>query len=128
MEIPSPYYRLSVKAKIKIDGKILLVREDGKDWDLPGGGVEHNETIEDALRRELMEETGITDFKIKKTPEIFKMIDKSANRPLLFLAFEVEAETLGAPTTDTEIRLFTKSDLPNDIVSYSKEYTGFIRE
>lgn len=30
MQIKSPYYRVSVKAKINFNGKTLLVREDGK--------------------------------------------------------------------------------------------------
>ena len=39
MQIKSPYYRVSVKAKINFNGKILLVKEDGKKWDLPGAGL-----------------------------------------------------------------------------------------
>ncbi|MBQ8992321.1 NUDIX domain-containing protein, partial [Candidatus Saccharibacteria bacterium] len=75
--IPSPYYRLSVKAKLVDGGRVLLVKEDGKDWDLPGGGVEHGETINEALQRELFEETGITEFETVGTPTIVKMIDHS---------------------------------------------------
>lgn len=45
------------------EGKVLLVRrgqEPGKDtWGLPGGLVEVGETIAEALRREVAEETGL---------------------------------------------------------------------
>ena len=44
------------------DGKLLLVKHRFKDYDLwspPGGGVEFGESIEEALKREFLEETGI---------------------------------------------------------------------
>jgi 8-oxo-dGTP diphosphatase len=45
-------------------GRLLLVRASGHlavagMWFLPGGGIEHDETPEDALRREVHEETGL---------------------------------------------------------------------
>lgn len=40
------------------DDKILLIPER-QGYDLPGGGVEKGETLEEGLKRELFEETGI---------------------------------------------------------------------
>ena len=59
---------MSVTARILIvneAGDILLVRRSGSDplapgkWDIPGGGQEDGETIEQAARREALEEVGI---------------------------------------------------------------------
>jgi 8-oxo-dGTP diphosphatase len=45
------------------DGKVLLIRrgkEPYKDhWSLPGGGVEPGETVREAVKREVLEETGL---------------------------------------------------------------------
>ena len=51
-------FRPSVYGLLIKDDKILLSRQwDG--YDFPGGGIEINETIEYALKREFIEETGI---------------------------------------------------------------------
>jgi ADP-ribose pyrophosphatase YjhB (NUDIX family) len=43
------------------DGKVLLVRQDGEDgWSEPAGKVEPGETLAEAARREVAEETGVT--------------------------------------------------------------------
>jgi 8-oxo-dGTP diphosphatase len=42
------------------EGRALLVqRRDNGHWEPPGGVLEHGETIEEALRREVLEETGL---------------------------------------------------------------------
>ena len=40
-------------------GKILLLKQLGKKWNIPGGSPEGNETPEEALRREVYEETTV---------------------------------------------------------------------
>ena len=53
--------RLGASAVIVQDNQILLVKFDddyvGVHYNLPGGGVEDNELLEDAVRREVLEET-----------------------------------------------------------------------
>lgn len=57
-----------VKALIvSSDNKILLVN-NYRDYQFPGGHMENNETYSEALKRELLEETGI-DFNIEKDIE-----------------------------------------------------------
>ena len=61
MQHPQPIP--AVAAVIVADGKLLLIRRGtepskGK-WSVPGGRVEFGETLEDALKREVREETGL---------------------------------------------------------------------
>jgi 8-oxo-dGTP diphosphatase len=42
------------------DGQVLLTRVTGSElWTLPGGGIDHGEHPDDAVRRETLEETGL---------------------------------------------------------------------
>ena len=57
------------------NGEILFILRNGK-WDLPKGGIEKGELIEETAIREVEEETGVTGLKItqklQKTYHIFK--------------------------------------------------------
>ncbi len=54
-------YRISLKGLIRNEkGEILVVKEANRGWwDLPGGGMDHNEDIKTALARELKEEVNL---------------------------------------------------------------------
>lgn len=62
---PSTIYRVVAKALITdAAGKILVVKEGQDFWSLPGGGLEHGESAQDCLRREIEEEIGIKDVEV----------------------------------------------------------------
>jgi 8-oxo-dGTP pyrophosphatase MutT (NUDIX family) len=56
-------------------GEVLFILRNGK-WDLPKGGMEKHEEIEDTAIREVEEETGVSGLKItqklQKTYHVFK--------------------------------------------------------
>ncbi len=107
-------YRVSAKAAIQNPKGLLLVKEGSEYWDLPGGGVEHFEDPEQAVRREIQEEVGVSIASFdKKQLQAWATYDHTAERPLLFLVFPVRTKTDAVKSPDLNITIgyFTKQDL-----------------
>jgi 8-oxo-dGTP diphosphatase len=70
---------LSVAAVVVHDGRVLLIRRakapDAGEWSIPGGAVELGESLEDALRREIREETGL-DVAVGRLLEIYERVER----------------------------------------------------
>mgnify|MGYP002403473292 CR=1 FL=1 len=61
--------QVAVKAVIRNDDRFLIVKEKGR-WQAVGGRLDKGELLEEGLRRETKEETGITDLVVGKVVHI----------------------------------------------------------
>lgn len=70
-DIDDCLYRVAARVLAVQSDKVLLVREkDDKWWALPGGGVDHGESIESTLIREVKEELGVPSHKVSSDFQI----------------------------------------------------------
>lgn len=67
------------------DGRALLIRRGSEplkgQWSIPGGLLELGETLEEGVRRELREETGL-DVRVLELIEVFERIWPEPGRPI----------------------------------------------
>ncbi|MBI3516679.1 MAG: NUDIX hydrolase [Proteobacteria bacterium] len=55
----SPRFPVSVKGVVAHDGRVVLVKNERDEWELPGGRLEPDETPTDCVVREIAEELGL---------------------------------------------------------------------
>jgi 8-oxo-dGTP diphosphatase len=93
----SPKHSVSVAAVITDDhGRALLIqRADNGHWEPPGGVLELAETIEDGLRREVREETGL-DIDLLQLTGVYK------NMPRGIIALVFRAKVTGGQLATTD--------------------------
>ncbi len=114
-EIDDCLYRVATKAIITQGDRVLMVKEIPEMWwAFPGGGVDHGETIESSLVREVEEEVGVpakevvSDFKI-----VYYTIGKVVNgvpRMNLLYKVTVPEELLGETGDVAEWHWFTEDE------------------
>ncbi len=75
-------------AVVRRDGLLLLVRDRGfRQFSLPGGGLRPNESPEEAVSRELAEETGLRAITVESLPGC-----QTSDAYNTYLVFQIEAE------------------------------------
>jgi 8-oxo-dGTP diphosphatase len=106
MNSQPPQHSVSVSGVITDDhGRALLIRRrDNHQWEPPGGILEPDESIDDGLRREVREETGL-DIQ----PDTLGGIYKNMNRGIVALVFRGKI-TGGQLATNDEVTAFRWAD------------------
>jgi len=96
--------RVAIDAIIIRDNKILLIKRAFEPfkgfWALPGGGVDFDETAEDAVRKEVWEEVGLKVTSIKFL-NIYTDPDRDPNQVTALAYF---AETEGEPKAGSDAK------------------------
>jgi ADP-ribose pyrophosphatase YjhB (NUDIX family) len=100
--LPSPFYRVSIKIIVKDESDRLLMVRVNDQWEVPGGGWEHNESFEDCLKREIKEELGV-GLKSHSGILFFYRGLNIKNYMALRLAVKAELTSLDLQSTDPEI-------------------------
>lgn len=98
----NPHQQLGVGVIIIREGKVLLGKRKGAlgsgTWSFPGGHLEWNESVEDCARREVAEETGLTNLTNFSFGPYTRDVFTKENRQYITL-FVIAYSTAGEPRT-----------------------------
>jgi 8-oxo-dGTP diphosphatase len=108
-----PIFRIGVFALIFNNEKQILLghRRDIDWWNLPGGGMESGETVDEALCREVREETGL-EVKVQRLIGVYSKPQKQ--EVVLTFLCQVIGGTLQSTEETRESRFFTPDALPGN--------------
>ncbi|MDB5260629.1 MAG: hypothetical protein JWN37_860 [Candidatus Nomurabacteria bacterium] len=113
----------ATSALIIRDGKILLGLRNytpdkwiGSFWTTPGGRGDEGETVEECLKRETEEETGITDLKIE---EYIGKVDgaKEGDIVEVFVCSTNQEAKLMEPEKFGEWKWFKSNEIPENFIN-----------
>jgi ADP-ribose pyrophosphatase YjhB (NUDIX family) len=94
---------------------VLLIRHTYQPgWFMPGGGLKRNETLEEAARRELREETGIVAGSIELAGVFTNIAQGKTDHVVLFRVYSADAPAGNSPEI-AECRWFPRSALPEGV-------------
>jgi len=108
---------LTVDAIIEVEGGIVLIKRKNPPhgWAIPGGFVDYGETIEDAVCREMKEETGL-DIDLVRQFHTYSDPKRDPRHHTVTTIFIATAQ--GRPKADDdaeEAEVFTRDTLPEDM-------------
>jgi ADP-ribose pyrophosphatase YjhB (NUDIX family) len=93
--------------------RVLLCHRTDKDlWNLPGGGLESNESPWDGVKREVREETGL-EVDIEKLLGIYSKPQK--NEIVFLFLCEVTGGEITLNSEATDIQYFDEESIPSNI-------------
>lgn len=118
------------------NGDFLLVRQyrhavASELLEIPAGGIEDGESPEDAVRREMQEETGYYPKNVELLTEFYSAPGYSTERLYLFLAAELNPARLVAEDTEEITLVKASSDdvrrmIKTGVIADSKSIAGLL--
>lgn len=108
-EIQDSDFQIAVIAARHKDKWVFCRHKQRDTWEMPGGHREHGETIDEAAKRELWEETGASEFNLQ--PIIACRYNNRCG--MLYYAEIKQFDNIPSESEMTEIKLFDY--LPEDL-------------
>jgi 8-oxo-dGTP pyrophosphatase MutT (NUDIX family) len=109
-----PTFHVSIKGVVVRSGKVLLLKNERDEWELPGGRIELGETPQECVAREVAEETR---WKITTGPvlDTWMYYIAQATKPVFIVTYGCHLDSATEPVLShehKEIGLFAEHEVP----------------
>jgi mutator protein MutT len=115
-DIFSKKYPISVKGVVRVNGKIVLLKNEREEWELPGGKIEPGENPEQCTVREIKEELNI-DVEIDSLVDtwMYNILGKVDVFIVTYLCkpVKMDAQKIKISNEHKELGLFTPAEINN---------------
>lgn len=124
-------FRETCYAIIKVDGKFLMVwTDEDKNHSLAGGGIEEDETLEDAMIREVKEEVGYSTKSLKEIVTVHCYWNEHAKlthveRLAHIFLVEVDENSKMTPLEDWHTRVYVEKEDVINLTPFPYQKAGF---
>ncbi len=109
--------RMGVRVMLIQDNQVLLIQHTYlKGWFMPGGGLNRNESLEQAARREAKEETGADLGEVSLLGIFTNYLQWKTDHTVVFLCKDFNI-TSKSDYEIAEMKFFPLNDLPNGVYS-----------
>ena len=122
----SDKFPVSIKAIVIDDNRVLCLKNERNEWDLPGGKIHFNEDIEECLIREVKEETNLNIKNLNILTPLNLVFNDVPVFVLLYTA-EISCDSpLSISYEHADYNFFLKSDIEN--LNMSQAYKHLIED
>ena len=109
----SDKFPISIKAVILDNNRVLCLKNERKEWDLPGGKINFNEDIELCLKREVKEETNLEITNLKIIKPLNLRVNNIPVFVIVYLAKISSDHPIISSYEHSEYNFFSKSEINN---------------
>ena len=122
---------VAVKGLICVGDSLLILQKglnENSHWDVPGGRLNDNESLDEALVRELSEELPtLKSYTVSGIVGAYRLMESVDDKALIFIFYKIKAQKFEINLSSEHVayRWITKETLPNLLNSKHKIEKGY---